>query len=803
MKKVLLCLVTILIAWNIFALKNWQIHTNSTHIYEIEQVDSKIYIASWGGLEVFDLNTNEFEKKYTTIDGLSKNDIRALDYFAEREEFLFGTYGGGVNRMSNNEFQMPINEIIGLASDYVNKIGHQDSLIFIATKEGLSLFVNNPDFPFPFLVDNYNVENGLSANNITSFQIADNEYLYCGSEFGLDYVHIDSIGFINSWHHLNTENSLLPSNNISSISIKGNKIAIATDNGVLSSSDLNNPEQSQLYCEGLAVFPIFWDSQNNLWLSYGVWDSDLLVIQDTMDIAVTRISEEENVTNWFIDEAGLITSNIIDFEEIDNQICAITWGEGLLIFNSDNWETQIKPDCITANVVTDMKLDNNHKLWISNGHIGGGMISKGTRGVSGFDGEHWINFTANGSPLNSDNIFTIGIDSNNRKWFGSWSGESIFGWSGGMSIFDENNQTWEFITHSTHDLLPSNTISCIVKDNDDNMWVGSYPEGVVIFNTNDEIIHSFNLYQPATGYDFHDIRGVYITEEKVIIGCRYNGLRIWNNQSFPEDNGVHWIKPPFTELLAAEIYSIKKKSNSTTEEIWVASSNGLFMYDGNDWYLYGTNIKKKVWQDNHWFWSENIPDPEYWYYEGQERLYGSIPTYPTALFVDPFGLIWIGTRDAGITVFSKERDIFTNLTTENTPLISNNITAFAYEPLTGTLYIGTSDGLNSVEIGISAESNTETKLYDTIVYPNPFYPDNGEILRIENESSITMPKGETICNIYDLSGELILKLEKDIYEQFSWDGTNKAGKKCSSGIYFYIVSAPGGQVSKGKIILIR
>ena len=796
-------IILMVISINLFSLKNWQIYTNSTHIYEIEQVDSKIFIATWGGLEVYDLNTNGFEKKYTTIDGLSKNDIRALDYFAEREELLFGTYGGGVNRMVDSEFQMPINEIIGLASDYVNKIVHQDSLIFIATKNGLSIFINNPTFPFPFLVDNYNVENGLSANNITSLQIADNGYLYCGNEFGLDYVHIDSIGFINSWHHLNTENSLIPSNNISSISIKENKIAIATDNGVLKSSDLNDPEQSQLYCEGLAVFPVFWDDQDNLWLSYGVWDSDLLVIHDTMDIAVTRISENGDVDDWLQNETGLTTTSIMDFEEIDDQICAITWGEGLLIFNSDNWETQIKPDCIIANVVTDMKFDNNNKLWVSNGHIGGGMISKGTRGVSGFDGEHWINFSANDSPLNSDNIFTVGVDSNNRKWFGSWDTNfQLTGWRDGISIFDEDNQSWQYITHYTHNLLPSNTISCIVKDNDDNMWVGSYPEGVVIFNTNDEIIHSFNLYQPATGYNFHDIKRLYITEEKTIIGCRYNGLRIWNDQSFPEDYGAHWIKPPFTELLVAEIYSIEKKSNSTTEEIWVASSNGLFMYDNEHWFQYGTNIKKQVWLNNDWFGSET-PDPEYWYYEGQERLYGSIPTYPTALYIDPFGLIWIGTRDAGITVFNKEKDIFTNLTTENTPLISNNITAFTYESFTGTLYIGTSDGLNSVEIGISAESNTETKLYNTIAYPNPFYPDNSEILRIENESSITMPKGKTICNIYDLSGELILKLDKDIYEQFSWDGNNKAGKKCSSGIYFYVVSTSDGQVSKGKIVLVR
>lgn len=795
-------IILMVISANLFSLKNWQIHTNSTHIYEIEQVGDKIYIASWGGLEVYDLNTSTFEKKYTTIDGLSKNDIRALDYYAEREEFLFGTYGGGVNCMSNNEFQMPINEIIGLASDYVNKIVHQDSLIFIATKEGLSLFVNNPDFPFPFLVDNYNVENGLSANNITSLQIADNRYLYCGSQFGLDYVHIDSIGFINSWHHFNTDNSILPSNNISSISIKKSKIAIATDNGVLTSSDLNDPEQSQLYCEGLAVFPVFWDSQDNLWLSYGVWNSDLLVIQDTMDIAVTRISENGDIDDWLQNETGL-TTNIMDFEEINNQICAITWGEGLFVFNSDNWETQIKPDCIIANVVTDMKIDDNHKLWISNGHIGGGMISKGTRGVSGFDGENWSNYSAKQSPLRSDNILTISVDSMNRKWFGSWDTDyQVTGWRDGISIYNENNNTWSSLT--TNNGLLTNTISYIKKDNQNRMWVTSYDGGMNILNSEEELIHQFQI----PFIENQKILMPFFAKDKIYFGSYYNGISIWDDNSlssgiFPTSSGSYWMQPPFTELLVAEIYSITDKYNSETEEIWVASSNGLFMYDNEHWFQYGTNIKKKVWLDNEWFWNENVPDPEYWYYEGQERLYGSVPTYPTALFVDPFGLIWIGTRDAGITVFNKERDIFTNLTTENTPLISNNITTFAYEPLTGTLYIGTSDGLNSVEIGISAESNTETKLYDTIAYPNPFYPDNGEILRIENESSITMPKGETICKIYDLSGELILKLEKDIYEQFSWDGTNKAGKKCSSGIYFYIVSASGGQVSKGKIVLVR
>jgi flagellar hook assembly protein FlgD len=68
---------------------------------------------------------------------------------------------------------------------------------------------------------------------------------------------------------------------------------------------------------------------------------------------------------------------------------------------------------------------------------------------------------------------------------------------------------------------------------------------------------------------------------------------------------------------------------------------------------------------------------------------------------------------------------------------------------------------------------------------------------------LTMPKGETKCNIYDLAGDLVLTLEKNIYEQFTWNGLNKEGKKCSSGMYFYVVYTADGQTSQGKVVLIR
>ncbi len=794
MKKIFLILFLVIIN-NLFAIKNWNIYTNTTHIYDIEHIDPYIYIASWGGLEIYNTNSNIFERKFTTINGLVENDIQTLDFNAEKEELLLGTNGGGVNRMVNGEFVMPINEIIGLASDFVNEIVHNDSMIYVASKNGLSVFSDDPQFPFPLLTSSFNSENGLSENNITSLMISESGYIYCGSTMGVDYVHKDSISILGLWMHLNTENSILPSNVVTSIAGSNNYLAVATDNGVLVSTNLNDPAQTNVLKENLPIYPVYIDNHDNLWLSYGIWKKDLHILQDTLDVpAITKIPPEGDEINWQKDDLFLKTSKIKGFKEINEQLCAYTWGEGLYLLDNDDWSENLKSNGIMANLIADIEVDMNNKLWVSNGYYGLEQLGKGTKGVCSFDGNNWEYYTNELYPeLKTNNVYKIHSDNKNNKWFVCW--QYIEPGNGGVTIFNDETDEWQILSGN-----PSNYITNVVSDEENRLWI-SYIGGVSIAE-NDPIINIIQSFQTPFDPD-KKIMVLLKGKERSFFGTFDKGLEIWNDLSVPETNGSYWEQTPFSNLHSGRIFNITSRNVTGNEEIWIASAEGLFMFDGEDWFWYGTNIKKQVWQDNDWFWNENVPDPEYWYYEGQERLYGSIPTYPTALFVDPFGLIWIGTQDAGITVFNKERDIFTNLTTENTPLISNNITAFAYEPLTGTLYIGTSDGLNSVEIGISAESNTETILYDTIAYPNPFYPDNDDILRIENESRITMPRGDTICNIYDLSGELILKLEKDIYEQFSWDGTNKAGKKCSSGIYFYIVSALGGQVSKGKIILIR
>ncbi|RLC50002.1 MAG: hypothetical protein DRH79_08235 [Candidatus Cloacimonadota bacterium] len=797
MKKRFLIILIAITTLYLYSLKNWQVYTNTTHIFDIVSHDNKLYTATWGGLEVYDINSDSFVEKYTTINGLANNDIRAIQYNDLNNEFYLGTNGNGVIRMKEGEFKLPIDKIIGLASDFVNDIVVLDSLVYIATTGGLSVFWDNPEFPFPFLVDNYDTGNGLTSNDISILHFYQN-YLICGSDLGLDFAHVDSLDSISSWYHIDSNNSSIPSSVVSSISSNSSDLVVGTNNGIFKISNLFDFSQAEIIMNGYAIYPVFLDANDDLWFSYGFWDNSLLNLQDSINIAISRFESDGNVTEW----NDLNTTKIKEFYEFDDQFIATTWGEGIYAFDGSEWSTQIKQNCIVANVVTDLVIDLNDKLWVSNGHVGGGLTTKGTRGVSSFDGFFWNNFSAESSPLNSDNIYCMSVDQYNRKWFGSWSNAGVDIWSGGISIYNDEVDEWKYINKYNVEPMISNTIGVIVNDGS-NTWVGMYWFGVIIFDENDEPVHTFDLYQPDPGNDFSDIFELLITNERIVTGGAYNGIRLWQDLSFPENNGPFWEKPAPTDLRGGWINDFAFRDNNGVEEVWIASDGGLFMYNGTDWFLYGTSIKKKVWQNNSWFWSENDPDPTYWYYEGQPRLYGSNPTYPTALFIDPFGSIWIGTGDSGFTIFNPERDTFVTYNKNNSPLVSNYISSFVYVESSGILYIGTNDGLNSVEIGIPEVNNTETKLAESYAYPNPFYPDKGDIVRIENKGKLTMPKGKVTCRIFDLNGELIIELNKNIYEQFSWDGKNSNGKKCSSGLYYYLISAPDGQAVKGKIALIR
>ncbi|MCD4819439.1 MAG: T9SS type A sorting domain-containing protein [Candidatus Cloacimonetes bacterium] len=814
MKRFFLLVIVLIISLNIFSLEKWKSYTNTNNISDIIVSDNDLIIASWGGVAHYNLQTLDKERIYTIIEGLSDNDAKTLEYDQESKIYYIGTKKGGISRLQNDEFLMPISENLGLMSNFVHQMKIKNNYLYVATDQGLSVFNISPELSLPILVKNINTENGLNHNDIVTLEISEN-YLFCGSQEGITYAHLDSLIIPNSWNYLTENNSSLEGNIIHSIAVKKNGnseyIAVATNSSVWIASipdfteilivdSANIPEES-------GFFPVFWDSDSNIWFSTGTWDEVALTIQDTTDICIVKIEAviegNPNYTYWY--EEDFPTKQITSFLEIDGRIAVSTWGEGFFILESGTWQNH-KANCIIANYVKDLEIDHNSKLWISNGYLGLYPIGIGTKGVSSFDGENWTNFAAETSELRSNNIVTISIDSFNRKWFGSWNtANNGTDWQDGINIFDEENNTWSAITKE--DGLYTDLIADIDFISDDEIWVSTFDGGVNILNIEGEVIHSFTIDDPTAEFENKIVQQHHV-DNFSFVGTYFMGVSFWENDSYPElEQDEYWHQANTTALTTGRIYDIVSRKTDFSTEIWIASSNGLFMHDGDTWFRYGAVQKKQFYDGNSWepqdLSQTQYATPDYWYIEGQERLYGAAVTFPTALYVDPFNRIWIGTNDNGFTIYSPEEDHFENHYYPKSPLLSNTITSFAYKKYTGTLYVGTQNGLNSVEIGMEDKFNSQIKLWETIAYPNPFYPQKNSSVTIMNSNNAPLPQGDTTCKIYDLSGDLIITLEKNIYQKFVWNGLNSFEKKCSSGIYLYVVSAEFKKISKGKIVLIR
>jgi len=815
MKKILVTMILILVFATAFALKNWTSYTNTTHVYDAEVIDGKIYLATWGGLSIFNHSNKQYESVYTTSNGLVANDLRSISQNEVLDQTFIGTRNSGIERLSANSF-LPTLE----TNDNISKIICSDSLTFVSNRDGISLYKIISSWPIPVLWDTYSNDSGLSSTRVNDFVVTDSGYLLVATESGFDVVKISLIDNPSAWQHYNISNSDLPSNLVLAVAEKDGKVLLGTNSGLVE-FNLDEIDNSWNASElGRSILAVYIDANNDNWYSFGLWDNDLLQVIEQEEVGIKRTGS--STTEW--NSADFSNSAALGFIEVEKNIYAYFWGEGIYQYTDGEW-ISYKDNNISASVVKSLTMDKTGNLWVSNGYlsrIGNPPLPRGTKGVSKFDGTDWTTYNFDNSGMNTNNIFTLAVDHDNDIWMGAWwADNNPLGWDDGISILDQSADSWTIL--KSNDGLRNNAIGGITIDDQNRAWVscvGGSNGGISVLDENHEVLADFELYDSYSQNSdpWNDPRVTFIGQDALYFGGGKTGLRIWKNwngSNYPVDNGSNWEVPAADELEIGRIYTITSMMRNGLEEIWVGSVNGLFQYafnNGNSrndpgyyWFRYSPHIKRSVYWINEfnslgWYDTANA---FYFYIEGQERLYAGELTFPTAMLIDPFGIIWIGTSSNGVTMYDPDRDVFKTYNKANSPLISNSVTDLAYDEITGIMYIGTDDGLSSVQIGISSEFNTEKNLKSTIAFPNPFKPGNGEILRIENKDKLTMPKGNTKCYIYDLNGNLVRNLAKDSFEQFSWDGNNEAGKECASGIYFYVVSTSDGQTDRGKIALIR
>ncbi|MFH1004860.1 MAG: two-component regulator propeller domain-containing protein [Bacteroidota bacterium] len=167
----------------------------------------------------------------------------------------------------------------------------------------------------------------------------------------------------------------------------------------------------------------------------------------------------------------------------------------------------------------------------------------------------------------------------------------------------------------------------------------------------------------------------------------------------------------------------------------------------------------------------------------------------TAIAVDGANRKWIGTRNSGVFLMSadgtKQIQYFT---TDNSPLLSNEISSITINPKNGEVFFGTSSGIISYQ-GDATEGNEDFE--NVYVFPNPVQPEYDGPIAISGLAQ------DADVKITDITGNLVYHT-KSLGGQAIWYGKNLNGQKVHSGVYLiFCANKDGTKTFISKILVIN
>ena len=224
---------------------------------------------------------------------------------------------------------------------------------------------------------------------------------------------------------------------------------------------------------------------------------------------------------------------------------------------------------------------------------------------------------------------------------------------GGLNFYNEQNKSFKHIS------LPGNLdnaeITKVISDREGRIWLGTVKYGLVSFNTADSSCKVFNT---QNGLPSNHVIDLMLDGESIIIATNSNQLVKLN---FLSDQ---------VELL-----------NNWDDQLKNVKVNCFFREAPNR-FLIGTSKGVKVVENN------------------EIANYSSkLDTYQvTALFSDSISGLWIGTYNKGLINCIASRDkynlLFYQSNDYNLKSLSHNLIHDIYKDETGSLWIGTQDGLS-------------------------------------------------------------------------------------------------------------
>lgn len=168
-----------------------------------------------------------------------------------------------------------------------------------------------------------------------------------------------------------------------------------------------------------------------------------------------------------------------------------------------------------------------------------------------------------------------------------------------------------------------------------------------------------------------------------------------------------------------------------------------------------------------------------------------------AIAVDGANRKWFGTSENGVYLISADNmEQLQHFTSDNSPLLSNDVRAIAINQETGEVFFGTDQGLCSYTSD-ATEPSTEMTKDNVYAYPNPVRPGYTGLITVvgltfDADVKITTATGALVAEGRSSGGT------------FTWDGCDSKGRRVASGVYNVVTAtSDGGKGTVCKVAIVR
>jgi len=369
------------------------------------------------------------------------------------------------------------------------------------------------------------------------------------------------------------------------------------------------------------------------------------------------IAQKQSYFQHFTSHDGLPNNNIYDIIQDSKGFIWFSTANGISRFDGYTYKNirtvKTAKDTFKISIVRSMCEDKNNNLWICTEKDG---LIKYNRDHNSFE-----NYNTENSPLQSNKVYKILHDRQNRYWIATAKGINMFEYLNDSVIWHGKNLLKEF-----PDFIEGKGIKGLYEDSDGIVWIAGYANVAISYEWDKdkyEIVDilDFNLYNSNFG-------GINVVEEsndgKIWFGFWHGGFRCYDKK-----------KKDFSEC--NEIAKVLGVDAETVTDISI-DGNVMFL---STWMngLYRVNIEEKT--VNNWRHVLSAP-------------YGLRKNELRTIEQDRNGNIWIGTSaDAGANMLSKQ-SLFFNSYTLAVNDENIDVSAHAFEiDSDGNLYTGTKSGV--------------------------------------------------------------------------------------------------------------